>query len=545
MEVYGISSSSATIKNCTNFADLLVVSGNKDSNPYIGGIIGTGQATTYISNCTNSGNITAKSLNKGGYIGGISGNERGTISNCTNSGEIHAQGISTSYVLYIGGIAGYTTDHPIYGAYNTGDISWEGNQSGAYIGGIVGQISSSNANIENSYNSGAITNRATSSSSYSYIAGIAGQAQTIRNCYNTGDVAEASSSVSNEYVGGIAGNAKRIEDAYNTGDVIDTISSASTEYVGGIVGYGNYGTLKNTYNIGNVYNGGYTGSSSSSLYTGEIYGYGSGSSGDENHYLDDIDVIGPNTGKNSGNLPMCEECTEEHMRTDEFCEELKGESEDSKWIQEENQYPTLDIGPMGSTDGATEITIGNIKKTFDITAQIGMNSAGSRTGGSITGNPTKSSQKYVQGLNEDKNFIEEVRYGEANTVTVDIKPDTNYIIQKITINGKEIGFTTDDKGNCVLPAKYFENVTEDINIVANFVEQSKSLTINKTDEDGNKLAGAKFKLESDKETESNVIRDLTKNGRYGFIKSENGLIPENVGMKRNNSEFILYCRSNK
>ncbi len=543
------SASSATIKNCTNFADLLVMSGNKGTSPYIGGIIGTGQATGSISNCTNSGNITASSLNKGGYVGGIAGQGCRSISNCTNSGKIYAQGMSTSYVLYIGGIVSYTTYSQINNACNTGDISCEGKQYGAYIGGIVGQTST---NIGYSYNSGTITNRATDSSSYSYIAGIAGSASsTISNCYNTGDVTEASSRGSAEYVGGIAGTALKIIDVYNTGDVTDTASTASTEYVGGIVGQlKSSGTLSGaimrTYNIGNVNNGGYTnGSSSNNLYTGGIYGYGSKGSGNENHYLDDIDVIGPNTGTNSGNLPMCEECTEEYMRADGFCEELKNGSSYSNWIQEENQYPTLDIKSVGNSNGVTEITIGNTKKTFDITAQIVTNSSDGKNTGTITTDPTNSSPKYIY-TSDDKKYIEEVKYGENNAVAVNIEPSEGYMIQKITANNKEIPFTIDESENYKIPANYFTNINEDINIKVYFVNKNNSLIINKTDDNGNRLAGAIFKVESDKLDIDDVLGEPEANGKYYFEKDDAGdLIPNNKGINgaTANSYYEIDLRS--
>ncbi len=75
----------SAIKNCSNtgYVGPEPVSGDS-SCPNVGGIAGSINDESTISDCTNSGNITGSS-----YVGGIAGCRNGwTIENCTNSGNI-------------------------------------------------------------------------------------------------------------------------------------------------------------------------------------------------------------------------------------------------------------------------------------------------------------------------------------------------------------------------------------------------------------------------------------------------------------------------
>ena len=88
------------------------ISGNTDKIYYIhaGGIAGVSIGT--ITNCDNSGKISAFGGNFN-HAGGIAGSNAGTITDCTNNCAIAAYGGHLSESDYAGGIAGYNSDGTI------------------------------------------------------------------------------------------------------------------------------------------------------------------------------------------------------------------------------------------------------------------------------------------------------------------------------------------------------------------------------------------------------------------------------------------------
>ena len=173
-----------------NFA----VSGNINASRDVGGIVGRNAGT--VSNCNNAATINAET-----NVGGIAGSNSGTIEYCINIAAI------TSTSSRTGGITGDDCGTTKY-CYNTGDIS-----ASNYVGGIIGDIY--NSTIECCYNIGAITE--TNSAAGGAAGGIAGQsydANTIKNCYNIGNIAGTS------YQGGIVGydnTTNTYENCYYTG----------------------------------------------------------------------------------------------------------------------------------------------------------------------------------------------------------------------------------------------------------------------------------------------------------------------------------------
>ncbi len=207
--------------------DLGLIDSNIVGYTHVGGVVGVNYKST-IENTYNTGAITSL----GPYVGGIAGNnEFGTIIKSYNNGVIN------STAFFVGGIVGNNSNGIITNSYNTGPI----NNMSQYTGGIAGDNSS--ATISNSYNIGAIN------SLDDFIGGIVGRNNSyskIINSYNTGII----NSSTGYTVGGIAGyNHGEIENTYNMG----TINGGY--YTGGIIGYiqdGEYGKLKNSYNIGLV-----------------------------------------------------------------------------------------------------------------------------------------------------------------------------------------------------------------------------------------------------------------------------------------------------
>ena len=175
--IVGFATDKAKIENCST-NNIRIDAAN---SRHIGGIIGRGEGSTEISNCTNTSSF-------GGiyHVGGIAGSlNGGSITNCGNSGDLPATKSS-----HVGGIVGFTHGGQISTCYNTGEVTGGSN---ADVGGIVG-MSETLPLISDCYNVGAVH-------SGKFNGGIAGFAiGTYRYCYNTGTV------TGGQYTGGVIGN---------------------------------------------------------------------------------------------------------------------------------------------------------------------------------------------------------------------------------------------------------------------------------------------------------------------------------------------------
>lgn len=192
------------------------------SNSYVGGLIGFCQNAT-IENCHNKANVSGI-----GNVGGIVGFTGDTkkvgfgsyITNCTNSGNIFATG------NYVGGIVGWARDTYFTDVVNSGDIK----TSGEIVGGISSRVCG--GSVTNAQNSGNVegTNN---------VGGITGHLSwaTITNASNSGKI------IGNDYVGGLVGKGESNEaiDFLVKGTLSNTGCVGGRNYVGGIAGY-----LKNT-----------------------------------------------------------------------------------------------------------------------------------------------------------------------------------------------------------------------------------------------------------------------------------------------------------
>lgn len=117
-------SQDATIRNCSNEADILGLNG------WVGGIVGEASATT-IENCVNNGTVTAKGIDS--YfngVGGIAGGTAGTvnITNSYNTGAVSYKYRWSSMEPSTGGIVGACKDSgkqvlTMTNCYSTGKIS--------------------------------------------------------------------------------------------------------------------------------------------------------------------------------------------------------------------------------------------------------------------------------------------------------------------------------------------------------------------------------------------------------------------------------------
>lgn len=120
--IVGFATNEAKIESCST-NNIKIDAAN---SRHIGGIIGRGEGSTEISNCTNTSRLTGK-YRVGGIAGSINGS---SITNCGNSGDLPATESS-----YVGGIVGFTHGGQISTCYNTGEVTGGSN---ADVGGIVG-----------------------------------------------------------------------------------------------------------------------------------------------------------------------------------------------------------------------------------------------------------------------------------------------------------------------------------------------------------------------------------------------------------------------
>ena len=407
-------------------------------------------------------NISRNSCN----IGVIAGDSFKTkIENCYVSGNLKLDADTTSSVD-VGGIVG-STNTDIINTFSKLNINFNGEcLDNLLIGGIVGY---SNGKILNSGNEGNIEENSTvvKGNNSRRINGIAGIAYgDIINCYNMGDIQTKSCSAY-----GISGT-----NCYNRGNI-----KGST-----IKGLGK--DSKNSY-------------TTSATCSGEY-----------NYYLKEDD--------DSDNAK-----SEAEMKSQEFVDllnenikKIDSDEELLQWKYKENDYPYLDIKYNENIEheypkNIQTVTIKNEEFKYKITTEIGINSERTRSGGTITGD---YDAKYCNA--SSKYFVETVKPGESNNTDIIIKPNDDYKIISITINGEDLNYVVDSDGSYIIPKGYFSNMQEDKHIIVIFEKADQVLTINKSDfSDANKmLPNAQFKIEQlDERPEvTNEIGELTASGEY-------------------------------
>lgn len=284
--IAGNSDVDVLIRDCANYGVI-------NSAGSAGGVIGSTKSA--ITNCRNFGKVVSTSGSSGGIVGYIWPTDPFAITGCENTGEVTATSGGC------GGIGGSMQNSAyIRDCVNRADI----NSTGSYVGGILGQASTSNSswNLERCENFGNVTgtsavggimgysnsgssevvpyldsvaNHGSVLASKTYNAGgIMGQAGTrvvIRNAWNYGATVKATT----YGAGGIAGaSTGSVENAYNQADVTATTYSA-----GGIVGQSNTSTvtdygcrIANSVNVGKVESLGTT--DANSFKIAGILGYG-------------------------------------------------------------------------------------------------------------------------------------------------------------------------------------------------------------------------------------------------------------------------------
>ncbi len=234
----------------------------------IGGLVGY-QTDLAITNSKNSGAINVTYSNAGTqYVGGISGHMNAS----TNGGNViggvdHAN--RSDYVInagaitltdagsydgnnagrYIGGVVGYFMSTKLSGCINTADITYNSSENGSSLAGIAAVVEKDNLIIEHCINSGNLlvsNNRGYGCATT--MGGVVATMQkigTVDNCINTGTVRQTKGLGQVEVkMGGIAGIVQNggVQNSTNSGLItIDNLTKGGDERhalrIGGVVGY--------------------------------------------------------------------------------------------------------------------------------------------------------------------------------------------------------------------------------------------------------------------------------------------------------------------
>ena len=176
---------------------------------------------------------------------------------------------------------------------------------------------------------------------------------------------------------------------------------------------------------------------------------------------------------------------------------------------------------------AQELVVENTRKIFKISTEV--QEIEGIKGGTISG--------------EENLAYETVKYGDSNTKEIVMRPDENYEIIKVTINGEEQEFTVNEDGAYTLPT--INNITEDKHIVVAYALKDNKITINKVDSETKQLlTGAKFKIKQTEERTNpkDVIKDIVDNGKDITIVDKSNEIIQGLGNLTNNGTYYFVSR---
>ncbi len=220
--LFGVANSGLSIANLnlTNVNISLTVTNGSDK--FVGGLVGSTDGTLNINNITVSGSVTGNDTSNNGHAraggivgatgtglgasvsinhvynsarvtsngdtGGIAARNFGSIANAINDGDV-----TGTNGWSVGGIAGWNPG-TIATSYNAGAIT---NQSGGNAGGIVGNNGALISTIVDSYSTGSVTGRGSSTGGF---VGYTGAESDIHNSYSSGLVTDLTG-----YSGGFVG----------------------------------------------------------------------------------------------------------------------------------------------------------------------------------------------------------------------------------------------------------------------------------------------------------------------------------------------------
>ena len=260
---------SGVVSNCSAESGYIGIDFNQlaNSKVCIGGLIGS--ASYEVDNCqaqeisisTTNEDVSVTRLNvcAGGLLGQA---ENVSITDCNCSSNLNIQ----AYIALVGGFLGELSGSfaEVVNCYSTGKVVCNAENSAmTNIGGFSGSVTS--ATILNCYSSGAVE----ATTSGNNVGGFSGYASNsyFEKCYSTGELHFTGG---DEKVGGFIGYTYNctIFRCYRTSDTLAEGSLVGPIYCGGFIGYDNKGSIKDCY----VERSRVTTSSKSDAYSGGIIG---------------------------------------------------------------------------------------------------------------------------------------------------------------------------------------------------------------------------------------------------------------------------------
>ncbi len=194
----------------------------------VGGLVGSNNLSSTITNCYSTGSVTADGFFVGGLVGA---NSVSTVSNSYSAVSVLGTGTANENT---GGLVGQNTQSLVTDSYATGSVNGY-----KFVGGLVGYNINSST-ISNSYSTGSV------SGSFDWAGGLAGVNwnSSISNSYTLGDVTRSSGS-GTDFGAFIGNNNSTIENCYSTGFVEYTAATDPADK--GFVGGDSSGTYSNNF----------------------------------------------------------------------------------------------------------------------------------------------------------------------------------------------------------------------------------------------------------------------------------------------------------
>ncbi len=226
----------------------------------IGGLVGQvagDRSVITIRNVYSTGLVTISGPSKiGGLFGAVSGSEVNIFSSYA-LGDIVSDG---DYAQHIGGLVGeiHAGILNVSEAYAVGKIDIKAPSGSNWIGGLFGEVISSDARLNYSYSEKAINAEVFSISAVGGITGAVSSKLIFDEVYSYGDLSlQIENAGVTNYIGGLIGNFNgmiEVTSSYSESNIIiKTDKNHSVEYIGGLLGYASgSGKIEKSFATGNV-----------------------------------------------------------------------------------------------------------------------------------------------------------------------------------------------------------------------------------------------------------------------------------------------------
>ena len=150
----------ATIKNVVIDKSCAISSNSDDDDAYVGSVCGCCKGICYIEGCVNMADVTYtndENIRIGGIVGECSGGCC-TLKSNVNYGKVTQKSYEEEMVIMTGGVVGKVSGNvTIQECANFGDVTNNYANKKSYTGGIIGNLSSTNTNINNCISGGNIS----------------------------------------------------------------------------------------------------------------------------------------------------------------------------------------------------------------------------------------------------------------------------------------------------------------------------------------------------------------------------------------------------